>query len=112
MLRVQELNAQLEQRPLPAGRFGAWVDELAGVNKQFPLSYPAREDVIMPQWAIQARHLVCPSRLLHAMPCLACFLQVPYVQTAHKCLTLARQHRGTALACTRLPHICLRGLLL
>ena len=50
---VQELNAQLQQWPLPAGHFGEWRTELEGVNAEFPLSYPARNDVIMPQWAIE-----------------------------------------------------------
>lgn len=54
---MQELNVQLEARPLPEAKFGAWVAEVNGVNEQFPLSYPQRDDVIMPQWAIQVRGL-------------------------------------------------------
>lgn len=57
MAGAQELNAQLGQRPLPEGHFGEWRAELEGVNAEFPLSYPQRDDVIMPQWAIEVgRH--------------------------------------------------------
>ena len=46
---------QLAQRPLPEGHFGEWRAELEGVNAEFPLSYPHRDDVIMPQHAIEVR---------------------------------------------------------
>ena len=51
--QAQELNAQLAQRPLPEGHYAEWRAELEGVNAEFPLSYPHRDDVIMPQHAIE-----------------------------------------------------------
>ena len=47
------LNKALTARPLPEGKYSAWVDKVYEVRKEFPLSYPHRDDVIMPQWAIE-----------------------------------------------------------
>lgn len=52
---VQELNAQLAARPVAKQQFAEWVQELNSVNAEFPLTYPKRDDVIMPQWAIEVR---------------------------------------------------------
>lgn len=34
-------------------RFAPWVEEVNAMNREFPLTYPRRDDVIMPQWAIE-----------------------------------------------------------
>jgi acetolactate synthase I/II/III large subunit len=50
------LNAMLDDDPIDATRFAAWRDELAAKRSEFPMVYPARDDVIVPQWAIQVIH--------------------------------------------------------
>jgi len=51
------LNAALDARPLVDGQYGAWVATLAAQREEFPMVFPARDDVIIPQRAIQAcRH--------------------------------------------------------
>jgi hypothetical protein len=52
-MTLQELNSQLQQRPVDKERFAPWVKELSSINLEFPLTYPKRDDVIMPQWAIE-----------------------------------------------------------
>ena len=51
------LNAALDERPLVDGQYSAWVATLAEKRQEFPMVYPARDDVIIPQRAIQARVL-------------------------------------------------------
>ena len=53
------LNAALDARPLVDGQYGAWVTTLTETREEFPMMYPARDDVIIPQRAIQARGLWC-----------------------------------------------------
>lgn len=38
-----------------AGQFDEWVEEVHDMGKEFPLIFPDRDDVIMPQWAIKVR---------------------------------------------------------
>lgn len=52
---MQELNRQLEERPIVAGQFDEWVEEVHDMGKEFPLIFPDRDNVIMPQWAIKVR---------------------------------------------------------
>lgn len=54
-VRVQELNSQLKARPVAEDKFAKWRQELQETNAAFPLAYPKRTDVIMPQWAIEVR---------------------------------------------------------
>ncbi len=54
---VQELNNQLKARPVAEDKFAKWRQEVQETNAAFPLAYPKRTDVIMPQWAIEVcRH--------------------------------------------------------
>ena len=62
------LNAALDARPLADGQYGDWVATLAAKREEFPMSYPARDDVIIPQRAIQARP-VKPLRHEHLPSC-------------------------------------------
>jgi len=47
------LNAILSEKPLEADAYAPWVSEVAAVRDEHPQSYPTRDDVIMPQWAIE-----------------------------------------------------------
>jgi len=58
----QELNRLLDERPLPEGQYAAWRDELKEQEAQFPLAFPLRDDVIVPQWAIKVRPPPAPLR--------------------------------------------------
>ena len=49
----QELNKLLEEKPVPEGQYAAWRSELKEQEAKFPLAYPQRDDVIVPQWAIK-----------------------------------------------------------
>ena len=51
------LVAALDARPLADGQYGAWVATLAAQREEFPMVFPARDDVIIPQRAIQACRL-------------------------------------------------------
>ena len=52
---TQEMNRQLEERPVIKEQFDEWVAEVNNMGKEFPLMFPDRDDVIMPQWAIKVR---------------------------------------------------------
>lgn len=47
------LNKLLAAAPLPADAFRPWVAEVDAVRAEHPQAYPNRDDVIMPQWAIE-----------------------------------------------------------
>ena len=49
----QELNRQLEERPIIEEQFREWVEEVHKMGTEFPLMFPDRDDVIMPQWAVK-----------------------------------------------------------
>lgn len=51
------LNMMLDAGPVVESRFEEWRNEIEGQRVKFPMSYPQRDDVIVPQWAIQ----VCPA---------------------------------------------------
>ncbi|CAK0737622.1 hypothetical protein CVIRNUC_000943 [Coccomyxa viridis] len=53
---LQEMNRQLEERPVIKEQFDEWVAEVNNMGKEFPLMFPDRDDVIMPQWAIKVLH--------------------------------------------------------
>ena len=59
------LVAALDARPLVDGQYGAWVATLAAQREEFPMVFPARDDVIIPQRAIQAccQHRRCCHQL-------------------------------------------------
>ena len=50
---LRGMNEILERSPLPVDAFQPWVAEINAVRTEFPQSYPVRDDVIMPQWAIE-----------------------------------------------------------
>lgn len=47
------LNKLLEADPVDKGHFAAWRAELDAKRAEFPMRYPQRDDVIVPQHAIQ-----------------------------------------------------------
>jgi acetolactate synthase I/II/III large subunit len=47
------LNKLLAADPLPNDAFQPWVSQINAVRTEHPQSYPERDDVIMPQWAIE-----------------------------------------------------------
>lgn len=49
------LNGMLEKMNFQPG-FGPWMEELAEHKKQYPMSYPQRDDCIVPHWAIEVLH--------------------------------------------------------
>ena len=55
----QELNRLLEEKPVPEGQYGAWRAELKEQEAKFPLAFPQRDDVIVPQWAIKVLEQPC-----------------------------------------------------
>ena len=48
------LNKLLNEKPLTEAKFASWFSEVDEVRQENPEQYPTREDVIMPQQAIQA----------------------------------------------------------
>ena len=52
---MQELNKQLAAEPIPENRYAAWRTEVLDKDTEFPMSFPRRDDVIVPQHAIQVR---------------------------------------------------------
>ena len=50
---LQELNRQLDERPIIEEQFREWVEEVHKMGTEFPLMFPDRDDVIMPQWAVK-----------------------------------------------------------
>uniref|UniRef100_A0A061S889 Acetolactate synthase n=1 Tax=Tetraselmis sp. GSL018 TaxID=582737 RepID=A0A061S889_9CHLO len=50
---LQTLNNMVSDDPLPETSFTGWLSELESQKQQFPMKYPQREDVILPQWAIE-----------------------------------------------------------
>jgi acetolactate synthase I/II/III large subunit len=51
---VPLLNTLLDDAPVDPQKFASWRDYLDGHRQKFPMRYPQRDDVIIPQWAIQA----------------------------------------------------------
>ena len=47
------LNSMLGDETIEPEQFAEWREELAGQRTTFPMSFPKRDDVIVPQWAIQ-----------------------------------------------------------
>lgn len=47
------INKLLEQHPVPEGQYSTWIDSINEVREKFPMWYPEKDDVIIPQWAIQ-----------------------------------------------------------
>lgn len=52
-LLVTGINKLLEQYPVPEGQYSTWVESINEVREKFPMWYPEKDDVIIPQWAIQ-----------------------------------------------------------
>ena len=50
------LNTMLDDDPLPPEQFAEWRTFLDEQRQAFPMSFPQRDDVIIPQWAIQVLH--------------------------------------------------------
>ena len=53
---LEGINALLEASPIEGDPYAEWRKELAGVAEEYPLSYPDRGDVIVPQRAIEVLH--------------------------------------------------------
>ena len=49
------LNEELQKEEDPASWYDDWRDTVAKKREEFPMWYPKRDDVIVPQWAIKAR---------------------------------------------------------
>lgn len=47
------LNGLLAEDPVPGEQYAAWREDVRSKAEQFPMGYPKRNDVIVPQWAIQ-----------------------------------------------------------
>ena len=56
---LQMMNKLLDARPLPAGHLAEWHQELQDKVKQHPSWFPIRDDVIVPQWAVQVHLASC-----------------------------------------------------
>lgn len=54
---VQVLNKLLEQDPLPEGKLAKWHQALKDKAQEFPSWFPVRDDVIVPQSAVQVRYI-------------------------------------------------------
>eukprot|EP00891_Asterochloris_glomerata_P005096 jgi/Astpho2/5096/fgenesh1_pm.00073_%23_2_t len=50
---IKGINSLLAQQPLPAGHFDTWLSSIMEIKERFPMWYPKRDDVIVPQWAIE-----------------------------------------------------------
>lgn len=50
------LNEQLRKEQDPAARYEEWRGVVAAKEAEFPMWYPKRDDVIIPQWAIEVLH--------------------------------------------------------
>lgn len=68
----QELNRLLEEKPVPEGQYASWRAELKEQEAKFPLAFPQRDDVIVPQWAIKVLNSLVHSAALvgTGWPCL------------------------------------------
>lgn len=53
---LRMLNKMLDSVPSLKEQYGPWRDELAAKRKEFPMRFPERDDVIVPQHAIQVLH--------------------------------------------------------
>lgn len=49
------LNKELQKEDDPASRYNEWRQTVAEKRAEFPMWYPKRDDVIIPQWAVKAR---------------------------------------------------------
>ena len=47
------LNERLREEQEPAARYEEWRAVVAAKEAEFPMWYPKRDDVIIPQWAIE-----------------------------------------------------------
>lgn len=50
------LNEELQKEEDPASWYDDWRDTVAKKREEFPMWYPKRDDVIVPQWAIKVLH--------------------------------------------------------
>lgn len=46
---LQILNRLLEQQPLPPNAFEPWLQQINAMREEFPMTYPATDDAIVPQ---------------------------------------------------------------
>ena len=47
------INTMLEDEPIDPSQFAEWRANLEDRRSGFPMRYPKRDDVIIPQWAIE-----------------------------------------------------------
>ena len=50
---LQGLNKLLAQANIPKERLAGWVAEINATREEYPMGYPASDDLIMPQRAIE-----------------------------------------------------------
>ena len=52
-LSLQGINRLLEAEPIPKDHFASWRQDVDSKKKEYPMQFPQRPDVIVPQYAIQ-----------------------------------------------------------
>ena len=52
------LNEELQKEDDPASWYDEWRETVAKKREEFPMWFPKRDDVIVPQWAIKARLII------------------------------------------------------
>ncbi|CAG9460680.1 unnamed protein product [Pedinophyceae sp. YPF-701] len=50
---LRMLNGMLDESPLPEGQLKEWQADVQKVKTEYPMAYPDREDLIVPQWAVE-----------------------------------------------------------
>lgn len=50
---LQILNSLSADAPLPENHFAGWVAEMDAKRKEFPMKFPQKDNVIVPQYAIK-----------------------------------------------------------
>ena len=51
---LRMLNSELQKEEDPASWYNEWREAVAKKREEFPMWFPKRDDVIVPQWAIKA----------------------------------------------------------
>ena len=47
------LNKELQKEEDPAARYSEWRESIENKRSEFPMWFPERDDVIIPQWAVK-----------------------------------------------------------
>ena len=65
------LNEELKKEEDPISWYNDWRETVAKKREEFPMWFPKRDDVIVPQWAIKASLIFLPHE------CLVSSMQAP-----------------------------------